>query len=358
MQQSELQWFQKWYQDSMDHILLYDNSEHPVCVWKNRNFPFQSVLFNILTNTDIHKSSSTLHPFGGNLHNLTIHPCTLDQVSYRFVQVNALPLQQLQWQNTDWRHQTENKIAAMRQQIFGISNAVSALYEGLDDCKDEGASMLLEEQWQQLNIIKGNCCRLMQPTVYLLEQCKYYHHQEITGEVIFLDHELSNFVVSCRNVLGNFLKMSIISDKHLCIYTNRKRLQNVLLCLILQSRAEHPNITQMQWKASTEDESVLLHCTCAATGAEASVSRHSTAEVLYQTNLAEPYQTIISLFCQTYHVSILYANTDDSYIFTLRFPKHQPGKSFTLQSSASIIQHESFSPFQIFLSDISGYRFY
>ena len=90
----------------------------------------------------------------------------------------------------------------MRQKMFFFSNAVSGLYQTLEENGDQIPRMVLEEQMEQLNIIQGNCCRLMRPSVLWLEQLKYVQKNELSGEALFLARELSNFVESCRMVLG------------------------------------------------------------------------------------------------------------------------------------------------------------
>ena len=64
----------------------------------------------------------------------------------------------------------------------------------LEENGDQIPRMVLEEQMEQLNIIQGNCCRLMRPSVLWLEQLKYVQKNELSGEALFLDRELSNFV--------------------------------------------------------------------------------------------------------------------------------------------------------------------
>ena len=58
----------------------------------------------------------------------------------------------------------------------------------------------------------------MRPSVLWLEQLKYVQKNELSGEALFLDRELSNFVESCRMVLGKALKMTADAEKPLCIF--------------------------------------------------------------------------------------------------------------------------------------------
>ncbi|MFR6496788.1 MAG: hypothetical protein ACLUOF_10715 [Ruminococcus sp.] len=78
--------------------------------------------------------------------------------------------------------------------------------------------MILEEQLEQLNIIQGNCCRLMRSSVLRLEQLKYYQNCEVSVRR-FLDRELSNFVESCRMVLGRAIRMTL-KRRPICAFSS------------------------------------------------------------------------------------------------------------------------------------------
>lgn len=354
MQQSQRQWFQNWYKNSSDYIFLFHETEN-TCVWQNRECSFFSDILAILAEPP----ASGTYPFQGALHTVTVQSCTLDQTAYRFVQIGAVSMEQLQYQDIDWMHQVENQVAEVREQVFGITNAVAALYEGLDDCKEEHPSMLLEAQWQHLNRIRNSCCRILQPSILLLEQCKYYQKRETQAETIFLDLQMSNFVQACRSILGVTVKVTLEAGDHLCVQVHPQRLEYALLCLMLHIFAEHPEITNMQWEVIGKGEQVLLRCSATAMGDDDTQSLyHRTRETLYSTRLSAPTKQILRLFCETYQVMMLYADTDQGHIFTLQFQRHHPGKSFSLKSPARRIQNEMFSPFQIFLSNIADYRFY
>lgn len=361
MQQSEFQWIQSWYQQSDDYILLF--SPDGALLWQNRDCPMlrltteDTPLFR-RTEDGTPQTGIFLNCYHGDLYSVQLERHGTDEVPLYLMRIGQKPFQEAVWNNPAWRHETENQVAAMRQQIFGISNAVTALYHTIEECSDQYSRMLLEEQMQQLNIIKGNCCRLMQPSVLWLEQLKYRQNQEIFGEVLFLDRELSNFIESCQNILGRTIRLHLESESHLRIFANRRRLQSCLLCLLLHIRKQRTEVTQFFWKAKLQQQQIILTCTASSDGTDAHPNRHSSLERLYQTPITTPEESVIRLFCQAYQAVILYTNAEDHMICTMRFPEHDQNKSLSLESPVAALQDDAFSLYQILLSDVSSYRFY
>ena len=359
MQQNEYNWIVKWYAQTTDYVILF--SRQWETLWQNQDCPMIHHTENIqglLGFSQNTESGTILFPYMGELYSAQTDRHTQGEETLYLVQISRRPFQETAWNNPAWRQERENQIAATRQQIFGISNAVTQLYQTIEESSDTYSRMVLEELMEQLNIIKGNCCRMMQPSLLWNEMSKYYQSQEISNEAFFLDRELSNFVESCQIVLGRSLRMHLKSESHLRIFANRKRLQNCLLCLILHIRRQRPDITQIHWEAQHQDEQIVLTCTADSDGTENTSNRHSGLEQLYETPLISPEESIIRLFCKTYHTAVLYTNLEDRMVCALRFPMCSSNVPLSLQSPGQILQDDAFSPFQIFLSDISAYRFY
>ena len=175
MQQEELQQIQKWCQQSEDAILFY--APDGTLLWQNdaaavRQKPQNSSLPRYHKNGAPEDGMFLLRQ-GGSLYCVRQEPRQYGEKPAILVQIHSQPADDLLWSDADKQHETENRIAAMRQKIFGISNAVSGLYQTLEENGDQIPRMVLEEQMEQLNIIQGNCCRLMRPSVLWLEQLKY-----------------------------------------------------------------------------------------------------------------------------------------------------------------------------------------
>lgn len=361
MQQSEYNWIIKWYQQTTDYIILF--SQQWEKLWQNQECPMLHHTKNyreflgIPSDTEP-KPGTFLICYMGELYSVQLDRHSQKEEILYLIRIGQHPFQDAAWNNLMWRHKTENQIAAMRQQIFGISNAVTELYQTIEEASDEYSRMMLEELMQQLNIIKGNCCRITRPSVLWNEMSKYYQSQEISSEAFFLDREMSKFVESCRKILGRSLRLYLECESHLRIFVNRRRLQNCLLCLILHIRRQRPNITQMYWTAQQQDKQIVLTCTADSDGEDPVSNRHSDLEQLYQTPLVSPEESVIRLFCKTYNAAVLYTNLEDRMVCTLRFPECGSGIPLSLQSPIQTLQDDTFSHFQIFLSDISAYRFY
>ena len=78
----------------------------------------------------------------------------------------------------------------------------------------------------------------------------------------------------------------------------------------------------------------------------------------YQTGLRTPEEQVVQHFCRKYHAVLLTSQTDTQAQCTLRFPLHRDIRNLSLESSRREIDDGIFSLYQIFLSDISDYRFY
>lgn len=299
MQQSEFQQIREWYQQFEDAVLFYRMDGTPL--WQNHAATLRQDQDGASLPRYAPDGTPETGTFsvrqGSVLYLLRQKQCRIGGTPVILVQICAQPEEELFWSDPDRCHEEENRIAAIRQKVFGISNAVSALYQDLDESSDQIPRMILEEQLEQLNIIQGNCCRLMRSSVLRLEQLKYYQYCEVSGEALFLDRELSNFVESCRMVLGRAIRMTLETAPHLCIFVHRRRLR-------------------------TPEEQVVQH------------------------------------FCRKYHAVLLTSQTDTQAQCTLRFPLHRDIRNLSLESSRREIDDGIFSLYQIFLSDISDYRFY
>ena len=201
MQQTQLKWIAQWYQQASDYVMAFSGQWE--LLWQNRPCPMlQNItdfgsFFPFSPNDKASSRTSTICHIG-ELYRVHCDRNLTDGTPLFLVRIDALPYTDLSMENQEWCNDMENRLAAMRSQIFGISNAVAALYCAIEEQSDACPRTLLEEQMQQLNIIKGNCCRLIRPTVLLAEQMRYCQKKDISGSPFFLDREMSNFVESSR----------------------------------------------------------------------------------------------------------------------------------------------------------------
>lgn len=358
MEQNDFQQICRWYQQTEDAVLCYGTDG--ALLWHNDAGAAAEPEADRLPRFSpdgTPENGTFLLPRGGALCCVRQESRHIGQQDVILVQISSASAGEIFGSCPELHREAENWIAAVRQKIFGITNAVSALYDSLEESGGD-PRMLLEEQLEQLNIIQGNCCRLLRPSLLQLELLKYFQKSEISGEALFLDRELSNFVESCRNVLGRTMHIRLETDRLLCIRVNRRRLQNCLLCLILLMRRACPEAARLSWQAKAQDDKILLCCTASPDGTESFSRRHSEAEQLYHTGLRTPEEQIVQQFCDAYNAVLLTSRTEQEIQYTLRFPCCETEKFLSLKSSRAAIDDGMFSPYQIFLSDISGYRFY
>ena len=256
MQQTQLKWIAQWYQQASDYVMAFSGQWE--LLWQNRPCPMlQNItdfgsFFPFSQNDKTSSRTSTICHIG-ELYRVHCDRNLTDGTPLFLVRIDALPYTDLSMENQEWCNDMENRLAAMRSQIFGISNAVAALYCAIEEQSDACPRTLLEEQMQQLNIIKGNCCRLIRPTVLLAEQMRYCQKKDISGSPFFLDREMSNFVESCRKILGRTLRIQGESESQLAISVNPQRLLLCLLCLILQIKRQYSDTTLIRIAAKKAD---------------------------------------------------------------------------------------------------------
>lgn len=361
MQQQRCNQIAQWYQNAPDYVILFSNRWE--LLWQNRDCPMlrstknYRAFFHRPEKPDPPSDNFTI-TYAGEIYGVQFDRLDAPDEILFLVRICARPYPSVGWENEAWRQETENQVAAVRHQIFGISNAVTALYNMIEEFSDDCPRMLLEDQMQQLNVIQGNCCRLMRPSVYLAEHSKYYQKVEISGQPLFLDRELSNFVESCRKVLGRAIKIQQKSASHLCVFTNRDRLQHCLLCLILHIKRTHSNITSLLLEAESQEGHIVLTVTTSSSGTDDQPNRHSSIEPFYRTPLLSQEELVVRLFCKCYDVTMLYTDSSDHAVYVFRFPECAEQAPLSLHSTQKVLDDDTLSLYQILLSDISSYRFY
>ncbi len=361
MTQHELQnWIIKWYQNAYDYILLF-SQDHNI-LWQNRSCP---MLHQIKETSDFFQlpnnslSAKFMIPHAGALYQAqtTLHK-EQDGLSLYLVRIDAEPCEQIQWEDPIWCNNVSNQVAAVRSQVFGISNAVSELYQLLETWDDEQSRLVMDSLMQHLNIIQGNCSKLLRPSVYIMELINYYQKQNLTREIFFLERELSEFVKSCQNVLGRSVKLHLQTQSFLCVHVNRARLVRCLLYLIILLEKRCPQMTRLTIQAEAQDDAVAITFTAETEGRDDAPRFHDQPIPLYHVPLLSPEEQIIQLFCNTYQATILTTDSEFQASCTLRLPTYQDQMPLTLESPFKEMNDDAFSIYHLILSEINFYRYY
>ncbi len=359
MQNEHLQWLKQWYQKSPDFVLVFTAGWEPI--WQNRSCPM------LPPDTDFCRAlgfEQTYLPergtytlcHAGELYSFRLDITDTQTEPLLLIRISEKPCMHIGWDNATWRREAENQSAALRSQVFGISNATASLYHLFEETSDQ-FPQLLEEQLTQLNIIKGNCCRLMRTAILWVEQAKYHEMDSIISRPLFLDRELSNFVECSRNILGRTVRIHLDTAKQLCIETNRQRLTQALLCMLLRLCRSRSDTNLLHIYAEQQADCIVLTAKASSNGVDETPHRHAEFQPMFQTSLLSQEEAILKLFCQTYHVMMLYSTTENHTVCTLRFPICD-NPPLILESVQSPFQDEAYSVYQIMLADISEYRFY
>ena len=133
MQQSEFQQIREWYQQFEDAVLFYRMDGTPL--WQNHAATLRQDQDGASLPRYAPDGTPETGTFsvrqGSVLYLLRQKQCRIGGTPVILVQICAQPEEELFWSDPDRCHEEENRIAAIRQKVFGISNAVSALYQ---DC--------------------------------------------------------------------------------------------------------------------------------------------------------------------------------------------------------------------------------
>ena len=295
--------------------------------------------------------------YAGELYSFQLDLPDTDSAQMILIRISEKPYSHLEWSNSAWRNEADNRSAVLRSQVFGISNAASTLYNMIEEISDE-FPQLQDKSMVQIDIIKGNCCQMLREAVLLSEQAKYQVPEAIIRTPLFLDRELSNFVKSCQKVLGRNIRIQMETDSYLGIQVNRQRLIHALLCMIQFLKKKQSDMNLLQIQAQRQEECILLTIVASSNGVDAATPRHTAFQPMHTTPLLSPEEKILRMFGQTYGVVILSSSTEDRTTYTMRFPVCDEPADLSVETFWSNPDDHAFSLYEIMLSHISEYRFY
>lgn len=351
---------------------LYAASEYPVCLfdpafhllWQNRPVP------GIEAGTDW--AAFFRQAFGGLLPAGGTHTISCGDIPYSCQFLYNLSEQGVIitiWKEPDslerllkhpaLRHQLENKLAGLRHHTFGISNAVQTLYHNLEELELDPATE--QEQYACLNVIMGNCCRMLKSAAFAGELAKYQEPLKVLPQRIELHRILPEFASHCQTILGRTIRIRCTTEKGIFIQSNPERLTFCLLCLLLCVHAYRAENNAVSIAMEVQHHDVLLHLTAQELGLDAAAPpTFSVFQPLYPEQPLKEELQIIEQFCKTFHSSLIQPHPGDSTPqWTLRIPIAQLWEGQTIcQSIRRQMEPGRITPYHILLSDISDYRFY
>lgn len=357
MQQNLIDWTQQCFAHTPDYVLLFSSTWERL--WQNKECPLlppgtESKVLQI--EAEKPQSCTGTLCYAGELHSFQFDVIEDDNV-YFLVRIMEKSYPQIGQENADWWNLMQNDFVMTRTEIFGISNAVNTIYNIASEFSDDYPE-LMQEHLPYLDIIQGNCCRLMQRCTLLTEQSRYYQSKELEASSLFLDLELSSFERKCRRVFGLKVKTLLYTEDYLSVFTNSKRLEQALLCAIRLLYQRKEDVTTFKIEATASEDSVIVNITAIAEGNKNPHPRHSRVILNQTESLHDPLESILHLFCKTYHVTMITSQTADAVACSLRFPLSDMPDNLVCRSNIKMIEEDIFSIYNIMLADISEYRFY
>lgn len=359
MKQETLTQIATWYAHVTDYLYLY--SPEWELLWQNDSCPMLSSDKAPALFQQMKPPCTATIPYGGQLYSASLEQHMLSedpQETCLLLRISKTPWEETWWQSELWRQETNNQAATIRNRVFGISNAVSALYEMLEG-SENAADILLQEELEQLNIIKGNCCRLLQPTACLSELGAYHTAANISPELVSLKQEMSNLESTSRAVLGRRVQLQLSCPSQLLVSVHPERMMHAMLYVIALLCRKTPGIAWIQMTGKGQPgEPVQLTCTGVSGGDTRIPSRYDDPEPLFHTGLLSLEEQVLQKFCQTYGIVLLSSASELEHTYTLRFPPCSKSASATLHSFKLGVRNDKFPLVQLVLADISDYRFF
>lgn len=356
---------ERQYQHSSENVFVF--AADGTLLWENRPCTTLEALLKeseLFTRKDEKKSMQkmSLICHQGSLYVMQTEQFMVDQQEAYLLRVSNETLQQLEWQNEDWRHEKENRIAFLRASIFEISNMLHSICDTIEQCGESYSPLIESEQLQYLDKIQATCTKLMRPAILELEQMRYYLHQDTACEMLFLDREMADFVERSQQYLGRSICLSQFGESHLPIYMNPRRFQFFLLCLLVHFYYLDHTLSYLAYHIQQEGDEILFVCSATQSSVNRALNAKEDAPEELKTDLLAPEETILHMFCQEFHINMIFSKTDQRTECAMRFPVYNPEEenkvAYTFDSKTEDMNSDVFSPYHVLLSKVTPYRYY
>jgi hypothetical protein len=344
------------YQNDSNCILIFDHTQ--TLVWTNgKPSPFAGIqnlpaLF--------HFPEQALPPSGddsvcvGNV--MYDYHCINVQDTFLILSCNDTPSLDKMIRANEDRNHLENFLAKIRQETFGITNAVSALNELVEEADDMLPQNTL---YQCLNIIMGNCSRMMKRQYVLRELLQYYEvQQDAHIEPIDCASLLEAFATQSSRVLGK--KVLLHAEPEMAVAVPPQRFEFCLLCMLVILIGTDAIEKQLRIHAQPIGDNAAITMTAYFVGKDTYQPPQLSSFIpLHETTQWEEEYAIIRHFCKAYQATLLESGQADGRSFCLRIPISDISPSHSLHTiDTEKLSHTLISPYHAMLSEISDYRYY
>ncbi|MBQ8515903.1 MAG: hypothetical protein IJ496_10950 [Ruminococcus sp.] len=358
MSQELLRFFKATYQNDSDCVLIFDRT----CslIWHNGQpapFELTADLPQLLHFPEEGFPKSGDYTFYSR-HLLYRYHLIQAGDEYCIVSCGTQPVLSAALEDETQRRIIQNQLASQYHDTFGIRNAVSELYELIEnlDCPEDKQDHLYE----YLNIIAGNCSRLLKTPFTLREIIRYFEEFKCEPEHLDCAFALKLFADKCMKTLGwrSGIRVSAQTDSNLSILVSGPRLEFCLTCMLLILCGQEKKSRNITICAKRTGDYASIIFTDDETGDDESV-RHLLSRFvpLHRIPEASEEHLVVQQFCKAYNAVLLETIQDGQRSLGLRIPLSGMGTVLTLRSP----QADAESPITFYhalLSSIADQRFY
>lgn len=246
------------------------------------------------------------------------------------------------------RHFFSNQIAQIRDNITGISTAVTFIRNALDEKN-------LELIDKYLNIAIGKCRIILKASANPGELIKYTENDP-EPTAIDLTSFLKKFQSICSNILKNQIQINLTAAPCLCIFAGPSRFTVCMLSLLILAGESTSNCGKIFIDAKKTGNYVSIKVSPGSKEKMPSSGTFSKFEKLYQEDEANPGLFIVYRFCRSYNGTLFIANNkhNEGKTYSIKLPYFKNTDHNTeLYSEQISYPNDMFSIYNIFLSEIA-----
>ena len=259
------------------------------------------------------------------------------------------------------RQQLENTISSARSNIMSIAASASELNDYFEEFgADENCMKLLNEQ---INMIMGNCARMLKKQLSLQELLKYYDPYETEPVCVDSSSIIENFTRCCQYVLGPRNQIQVVCETQdiLPLAINPQRLEFLLMCVLLTLHDFGDQIHQIKLSAQRILDEININFTLIPTGDQDTSGRLLSKSVPLHKNAPqyELEKLIIKRCLEKYEGTMIESVQNGFRIISLRFPAADDDAPSSLKSdSRDLWSQLPVTPYHAMLSEISDFRYF
>lgn len=266
--------------------------------------------------------------------------CDNDDVMFSFIKCRVIQEILMNW------------AGAIRHAVTGITFSSTELHKVLDEAD-------LYSEHKYLDITLGNCYKLLKTILNATELIRYTDGS-IEKEKINLSAVISEFVKTCRKILGGSIEICPSVEDELYIKADTERLISCLLSMVVLVNGRKPENNVINLSAERIGDFVSITAKADSSGLEFGSRTFSREADLYEGDEVNSDLFVVSRFCRTFGGKLfVFGNSNEQRSFSIRIPFcDTPDKIAKLSSEVRPYPDNKFSKYHIALSAIADVFYY